>query len=84
MGKQLYARTEWEIDAARRREVIEDAFGARNLLRASSDDEAEMVAARQQRGPLSTLKAIFNSQATKPDDVPCDHSGAMTPVKPGA
>ena len=84
MGKLLDARTEWEIDAARRREVIEGAFGTRSLLRASNDHDAEMVAAEQQQGPLSTLKAMFNPPATKADDVPCDPSGAMTPVKPGA
>ena len=84
MGMQLDARTEWEVDAARRREVIEGAFGARSLLRASNDDEAARVAPKQQEGPLSTLKAMFNPPATKADDVPCDHSGAMTPVKPGA
>lgn len=82
MGKQPDARTEWEVDAARRREVIAADFAGHRLR--ASDTEGEEMIATARRGLLATLQATLNSAPAKVDDVPCDHAGALTPVKPGA
>ena len=84
MGKQLDARTEWEVDAARRREVIGADFAGRHALRIADLQDSDPVAREVSRDLLSSLRAAFRAPATKVDDVPCDHAGVMTPVKPGA
>jgi hypothetical protein len=83
MGKHLDARTEWEVDAARRREVIQGDFGAHRLLDAADPIDAETVS-EVRHGMLANLRAVLNPPTATADDVPCNTAGAMRTVNPGA
>jgi hypothetical protein len=83
MGTHLDARTNWEVDAARRREVIEGSFEARRTLRAAEAETRE-VAGAASPGLLSTLRAVFSPSAESVDDFPCQHSDQMKAAKRGA
>ena len=83
MRHNLNARTEWEIDAARRRELVESDLAARRLLRLSAE-QRETAPADERRGLFSTLAGAISGAPAKPADEPCPPAGALNAVEPGA
>jgi hypothetical protein len=84
MGKLLDARTDWELEAARRRELINSDLETRRLLREAGASMNPSIA-EPSGGMFAGLRTAFGGPADKVEDGPCPPAtaGGMTAVKPG-
>jgi hypothetical protein len=85
MGKVPDARTDWELEAARRRELINSDLETRRLLRGADGTAMNPSIAWTSGGILASLRAALAAPANKAEDAPCPPAtaGGMTAVKPG-
>lgn len=85
MRRQLDARTEWEVEAARRRELIESDIGPLHLLRTSREPgpvEPTGSPIRQRR-IVELARSVVVGRSDEPSDMPSMDPQSVRAMKPG-